>query len=63
MNQKFFKKKYKSQSNTVRPVVTAHLPPPFFCVFAKTLYVRFVPTGEHLDIACFSTIEKKVEKR
>jgi hypothetical protein len=28
-------------------------PHPFFHVFAKTLYVHFVPTGKHLDIACF----------
>ena len=28
-----------------------------------TSYVHFVQTGEHLDIACISTIEKKVEKK
>ncbi len=35
----------------------------FFRVFAKTLYVRFVPTDEHLEIACFFHDWKKVEKK
>jgi hypothetical protein len=38
-------------------------PPPFFRVFAKTTYVRFVPTGEHLAITCFFHNEIKVEKK
>jgi hypothetical protein len=44
---------------TLMPLVTAR---PFF-IFAKMLYVHFVPAGNHSAIAFYSMIEKKVKKK
>ena len=54
-------KNEKNRSAALMPVVTTLPFFNFFCSFAKTSYVRFVPVGDRLGNALFSTIEKKVQ--
>ena len=63
MNQKFFKKKYKSQSNTVRPVVTAHLSPSlFFASLPKhRMYVLYQLASIWI-LPVFPRLKKKLKK-